>query len=134
MWAQDKNKDEKEVDIPVCKILPRLLVPPKHDVNVEMKVVLPDLTKMIPACTVSEPKVVPSLTAVKPIDGKSKIQPQVSFKDVKMVDEANKDKFMGKPKHALLPVYYKLVKDHLCLYYIPSPVACYERFGPVQDS
>jgi hypothetical protein len=98
--AHDENKDEKDADIPVHKILPRPLVPPKHDVDVEMQVAPPDLTKMKPARAVSEPKVVPTPTVAKPIDSKSKVRSQVTFEDIEMVDEANKDKFMGKPKRA----------------------------------
>lgn len=62
----------------------------------------PDLTKMVPARTVSEPKVNPMPTAMKskPMDGKSKVQPHIMFKDVEIINDVNKDKFTGKPKHA----------------------------------
>ena len=102
--AEYTKEKEKEVDNPAHKILPRPLAPPKHDVDVEMQAAPPDLTKMVPPPKISEPKIhsdsTPSAAKVKPTAGKPKVHQNVTFEDVEMVDEANKDKLAGKQKRA----------------------------------
>src|SRR6266849_6780190 len=87
---------EKVADIPIRRILPRPLAPPRQDVDVEMRIP-PDLVKTTPAEKISEVKDDQTTTTA---NGKSKTKPNVTFEDVEIIDEANKDKLAGKPKRA----------------------------------
>ena len=87
---------EKVTEIPIRKILPRPLAPPRQDVDVEMRIP-PDLVKTTPAEKISEAKDDQTTTTA---NGKSKTKLNVTFEDVEIIDEANKDKLAGKPKRA----------------------------------
>ena len=83
----DKNKDKKDAETLIRKILSRPSVPPKHDVDEEMQIESPDLPKATPVCTATEPKAEPTPILAKPTSGKPKARPQVTFEDVEMVDD-----------------------------------------------
>src|SRR6266849_2812672 len=88
---------EKMAEIPIRKFLPRLLAPPRQDIDVEMRIP-PDLVKTTPVEKISEAK---DDQTTKTANGKSKTKHNVTFEDVEIIDEANKDKLAGKPKRAL---------------------------------